>query len=1017
MKRFLLPGLAGCLALLAPRAQAQAMLGTSPYVERFDNLASGLPAGFTVYTGASSGTLGTAGTFGPAKAAWAATGAGFKNFASATNQVATTASTGQDTTANRALGVRQTAAAGYDPGAAFAFQVANTADKTDFLLTFKLQSLDVTSPRTTSWQVDYALGASPTAFMPLGVGNITGGTSFTSNTVAVSFGPALNNAPGPVWIRVIALTGSGNSGARATTAIDDFTLSWTANLAAPTLTATPAVLDFGKQTVNQPSASQAYTLTGTNLTGPVSVRASGLFSVSKDGTAFDTTLVYAVAELAQPKAVYVRFTPTTLGQVSGVLRGVVNNSSAGATLRTVALRGTGNDPTQTVYDFNACTGTTLSNGWTQYSVVGPQTWACTVFGRDPSNPTASAAYPNAVQMNGYANGTNVTNEDWLISPALGLGSTTYPLLSYWTRTAFNGPPLRLLVSTTYPGTGSPSAPGVAWTDLNANFPARSSDVWTLTPSINLSSYKTGPVYVAFVYNSTPDEGAHWTVDDVVLTNSATPALPTVRLSTQSLSFGYQAVNTPAYAVLALTTTNLTGPLTIASPSPAFQLSKDNVAYSASLTYSQAEASNRSLAIRVRFLPTQAAATYAAAPTVATSGVPTLTLNLSGNTFDVANTLELVNWNMEWFGSSAAGLGPNNKNLQYTNAAAVLKGLNADVFALQEVVDTVRLRNLVAAMPGYAYRVSYFGSNADDSVDTDYAGAQKLAFVYRTSVVSRARFSSFFRSRAAQNAADYGYWSSGRFPFVMQATVTLNGVAKPVTFVAIHAKANTSPTATSYARRKSAADELKAKLDADYAGRDFVVLGDFNDDLDQTITAGVSPPITSYSAFTTDAANYPSPTLQELSLTGKRSTVSYNDMIDHVITSKTFYTYYLKGTAEVQTGIAGTIANYGTTTSDHYPILTRYSFSTVTGTRPRAAAALALYPNPAGQTVRLDVPEAGPDLHLLVHTTTGYLVLDGRGTAEQLNQQLNQRLGGLPAGVYLLQVVGAQQTYINRLLKQ
>ena len=993
------------------------MLGTSPYAERFDNLASGLPAGFTVYTGASSGTLGTAGTFEPAKAAWAATGAGFKNFASATNQVATTASTDQDTTANRALGVRQTAAAGYDPGAAFVFQVANTAGRTDFSLTFKLQSLDVTSPRTTSWQVDYALGASPTAFMPLGAGKITGGTSFTSNTVAVSFGTALNNAPGPVWIRVIALTGSGGSWARATTAIDDFTLSWTANLAAPTLTATPAVLDFGKQTVNQPSASQTYTLTGTNLTGPVSVRANGLFSVSKDGTAFDTTLVYAVAELAQPKAVYVRFTPTTLGQVSGVLRGVVNNSSAGATLRTVALRGTGNDPTQTVYDFNACTGTTLSNGWTQYSVVGPQTWACTVFGRDPSNPTASAAYPNAVQMNGYANGTNVTNEDWLISPALGLGSTTYPLLSYWTRTAFNGPPLRLLVSTTYPGTGSPSAPGVAWADLNANFPTRGSDVWTLTPSIDLSAYKTGPVYVAFVYNSTTDEGAQWTVDDVVLTNSATPAPPTVRLSTQGLSFGYQAVNTPAYAVLALTTTNLTGPLTITSPSPAFQLSKDSVAYSASLTYSQAEANNRSLAIRVRFLPTQAAANYTAMPTVATSGVPAPTLNLSGNTFDVASTLELVNWNMEWFGSSAAGLGPNNKNLQYTNAAAVLKGLNADVFALLEVVDTVRLRNLVAAMPGYAYRVSYFGSNADDSVDTDYAGAQKLAFVYRTSVVSGARFSSFFRSRAAQNAADYNYWSSGRFPFVMQATVTLNGVAKPVTFVALHAKANTSPTATSYARRKNAADELKAKLDADYAGRDFVVLGDFNDDLDQTITAGVSPPTTSYSAFTTDAANYPSPTLQELSLTGKRSTVSYNDMIDHVVTSKTFYTYYLKGTAEVQTGIAGTIANYGTTTSDHYPVLTRYSFSTVTGTRPPAAATLALYPNPAGQTVRLDVPEAGPGLHLLVHTTTGCLVLDGRGTAEQLNQQLNQRLGGLPAGVYLLQVVGAQQTYINRLLKQ
>lgn len=68
-------------------------------------------------------------------------------------------------------------------------------------------------------------------------------------------------------------------------------------------------------------------------------------------------------------------------------------------------------------------------------------------------------------------------------------------------------------------------------------------------------------------------------------------------------------------------------------------------------------------------------------------------------------------------------------------------------------------------------------------------------------------------------------------------------------------------------------------------------------------------------------------------------------------------------------------------------------------------------------MRLAVPEAGAHLRLLVHTATGRLVLDGRGTAEQLNQQLNQRLGGLPAGTYLLQMVGAQHIYMNRLLKQ
>ena len=373
--------------------------------------------------------------------------------------------------------------------------------------------------------------------------------------------------------------------------------------------------------------------------------------------------------------------------------------------------------------------------------------------------------------------------------------------------------------------------------------------------------------------------------------------------------------------------------------------------------------------------------------------------------------------MEWFGSSAAGFGPDNKDLQFTNASTVIKGLDADVYALLEVVDTVRLRTLVASMPGYAYRISDFGSNADDKADADYPLTQKLAFVYRTSVVTNPQFSSFFRSRQADNAADYSYWSSGRFPFVMQANVTLNGVTKPVTFVAIHAKANTAPVLTSYARRKSAADELKAKLDADYAGKDFVVLGDFNDDLDQTITAGVSPATTSYSAFTTDAANYSSPTLQELSLTGKKSTVSYNDVIDHVVDSKSFYSYYLPGTAEVQTGITSTIANYGSTTSDHYPVLTRYSFaSSALATTASRALNLGLYPNPVNNTVRFEVPETGSNLSLQVHSLDGRLVLKGTGSVEQLNQQLNQRVAGLGNGLYIIQVVGAKQTYTDRFQK-
>ena len=66
---------------------------------------------------------------------------------------------------------------------------------------------------------------------------------------------------------------------------------------------------------------------------------------------------------------------------------------------------------------------------------------------------------------------------------------------------------------------------------------------------------------------------------------------------------------------------------------------------------------------------------------------------------------------------------------------ILQKLNADLFALEEVVDTMKLREMVDQMPGYAYTVSDFSSYADSLTDPDYPSAQKLAFVYKTSVIT------------------------------------------------------------------------------------------------------------------------------------------------------------------------------------------------------------------------------------------------------------------------------------------
>ncbi|MDO7884532.1 T9SS-dependent choice-of-anchor J family protein [Hymenobacter cheonanensis] len=924
-KRLLSLGWASILALasLGAHAQTPVALGTgTSYSQNFDALgSSGLPTGFGVYTAASSTSLGTAATpiLTPgATTTWASTGAGFKNFASAAVGSGTS-TTAQAAATNRALGVRQTSATGYDPGASFVFKAANTTGRIGFSLAFKLQSLDASSGRTTTWTVDYAVGNS-TTFTPVATG--TTGAFFANNSITADFGLGLNNSSDPITIRITALDASSGSGNRASSAIDDFTLSWNQSTT-PLLTPVPSALAFSSTAIGNVSDAKTYSLNAFNITSPTTLTVTGDFLISKDGTAYSKSLVYQASELTSAATVYVQFVPTTVGPATGSIA----NSNAAAATKTVSLSGTGYDLNNTNFSFDNCTGTAeLSDGWKQYNVTGAQVWACTAFGHDKTDASGVASAPNGVQMNGYANSVNNTNEDWLISPSLNLAGTTYPLFSFWSRTAFNGDPLRLLISTNYSGTGDPNAPGVTWTDLNATFPAQGSDRWTQTSNIDLTGYKPSRVYVAFVYKSTIDDGARWTIDDVVLTNSATPAPPAVRTSNTDVSFGYQPVGTAAVQSLNVTGTNLTGDLTLTASAGVFQLSKDGTTFGSSIAYTAAEASGNTVTPQVRFLPTTASTTYNSSLSISSPSVTPITVSLSGNSYDVANTLEVVNWNMEWFGSDpASGLGPKDKDLQNANATKIINALKADVYALVEVVDTMRLRNIVAGMPGYAYRVGDFGSYADNRQDPDYAGAQKLAFVYRTSVVSNPKFSVPFRSAQADGKADFTYWSSGRFPFQMTADVTLNGVTKPVTFVAIHAKANTSPTATAYDRRKNSADELKAYLDANYAGTNVIVLGDFNDDLDQTITTGLATTVTSYSAFTNDAANYPSPTLQELSLTGKKSTVSYSDVIDHVVTTKSFYSYYIKGTTEVQTSIAATVPNYGNTTSDHYPVLTRYSF--------------------------------------------------------------------------------------------
>lgn len=113
----------GFAVFLPLGAQAQLTLTGTNYVQNFDGLDSGLPAGWMVATNATPTNAGSSATFATAHTSWGNSSGTFGNYASLANNAGTaclgseSAST-QSTITNRALGIRQTGNFG-GPGAAF----------------------------------------------------------------------------------------------------------------------------------------------------------------------------------------------------------------------------------------------------------------------------------------------------------------------------------------------------------------------------------------------------------------------------------------------------------------------------------------------------------------------------------------------------------------------------------------------------------------------------------------------------------------------------------------------------------------------------------------------------------------------------------------------------------------------------------------------------------------------------------------------------------------------------------
>ncbi len=270
------------------------------------------------------------------------------------------------------------------------------------------------------------------------------------------------------------------------------------------------------------------------------------------------------------------------------------------------------------------------------------------------------------------------------------------------------------------------------------------------------------------------------------------------------------------------------------------------------------------------------------------------------------TLDVGSWNIEWFGSLQEG--PADETLQARRVRETVEGSHVDAWGFQEVVDGERFKTTIESVPGYRALV---GSDSiveggSASYKTDQ---QKVAFAYNSNVIRVVRAGVLLRESSFNFA--------GRPPLEVQAVYEApDGRAVPITFVVMHLKAGND--ASAWDRRQGSIAALKAILDARAQAEAIFLIGDWNDELVRSKVKGRGSP---FAALVEDVSRYAFPTLS-FGAGGISTMVTSRFANDQHVVSIAASAFYVPESA-VALRLDRVFEAYGDTTSDHFPVVSRY----------------------------------------------------------------------------------------------
>ncbi|NQW43266.1 MAG: T9SS type A sorting domain-containing protein [Bacteroidetes bacterium] len=296
-----------------------------------------------------------------------------------------------------------------------------------------------------------------------------------------------------------------------------------------------------------------------------------------------------------------------------------------------------------------------------------------------------------------------------------------------------------------------------------------------------------------------------------------------------------------------------------------------------------------------------------------------------------NNLEIGNWNLEWFGKTSAGFGPSDDALQQANVLKVIQNADVDLWGFCEVCKLTVFDSMMLKLPNYGYKIC------------NYAQEQKTAFIYKKSLFT-------FIDAQLLGTQNPDSFSTRRFPFSIRLKVkdSFNFTIDTLQAIVMHLKANVGNDAeklTAYNSRILSSNWLKMYL-GNNAQKNIIVLGDWNDDLDESIYNGLPTP---FAGLLNNTFNFKFVT-KALTDINQGTTTSYPNAIDHQFISGSLKSKWVNNSTKVLK-LEPFITNYSSTTSDHYPV---YSFFNANTSRISTVSnfLFEIYPNPTHNFINI-----------------------------------------------------------------